>query len=431
MAPISTVLAVALLAFGSVDAKRKDKVSYSRYYGTDCNGHPISGDISDLKLEDDRKSHCQQISGSGIRFHKQKKDKHSKWINDVNSGKDTCVATLYSGYGCKPENFAVELSLPADFQKCTSLDSSGISSVQFRCNMNESYASYDVRQELNLPVTSYSIAADGKAHPSVYTTTFNATRHVYPPDTFPVDSPALNARAEPTRKASLEPRRKKYHNAKGVWMKHPWTGSDLCYKCYTKHENDFRKFDCRSGHGDKYNIDCGLKPAPVPPTSTHRVTHTTTIEFYRTVADQFYHLPTPVEPLEKRSRHTPVVLKHPYLPDEEVCADAEFENEGDSYAEIRIQKVKKLEKCSGKNSININIGVPDKVLYSTVTETKTTIHATRPAWVFRPTPATFRVIDTDVVTVTPTTTTYVPVTYTETVHTTVTYTLSPGLSVDY
>ncbi|KAJ4356463.1 Mitochondrial GTPase 1 [Didymosphaeria variabile] len=410
MAPLSTILVVALLAIGGVDAKQKDKVSYSRYLEGDCHGHPISGDIDDLKLKKYQMSKCEDITGNGVRFHKHGKNKYSKWINDVSDGQIECFATLYHGHGCDRKNAINNASLPGDFTKCNPINAA-TGSIQFWCRPNRAWYGLALPREVELAVTSYSIAGDGKAYPSVYTTAFNATRHVYHQpvdyvtetvteiDQVTMAAPKLNARAEPTHKAALEPRKKK-HNEKGVWMRHPWTESELCFKCWTKKELDYGKFSCRSGHNDKYAIDCGPKPAPVPPTSTHTITYTRSIEFWPTTTDQFSMTPTTTDQVttttttdqvtvtaspaavnEKRSPHKAVVLHHPWLPGKMVCADAEWENSGKSKAEVRIQKIKVFEKCAKKNAFNIDIGIAEYTQTSIATSTVSITQTTPPAWV--------------------------------------------------
>ncbi|KAL1606478.1 Mitochondrial GTPase 1 [Paraconiothyrium brasiliense] len=401
MAPLAIILTVALLALGGVDAKRKDKVSYSRYLAGDCQGHPLSGDIDDLKLKKGLRSECKNIQGNGVRFHQHGKNKYSKWINDVNVGMKECFATLYQGYDCAPGKDIGTASLPGDFAKCNPIQA-GAGSIQFWCRPNLGYHGLEVPREVEMPVTSYSIGADGKAYPSVYTTVFNATHHVYRQPVDYVSEIDQVTKAEPTHKAALEPR--KQHNTKGVWMKHPWTGSELCFKCWTKKELDYGKFDCRSGHGDKYAIDCGPMPAPVSPTTTHTITYTRSLELYPTTTDQFSMTPTTTDQVtttittttttdqvtittspagvnEKRSPHKAVILHHPWLPGRMVCADAEWENSGKSKAEVRIQEIKVFEKCARKNPYNIDVGIPEYTYTSVATTTTRITQTTRPVWV--------------------------------------------------
>ncbi|KAJ4294187.1 hypothetical protein N0V90_007877 [Kalmusia sp. IMI 367209] len=383
MAPIGTVLAVALLALSGVDAKRRDKVQYSTYSSSDCNGHPLEGKLYDLKLNKHGRSECTSIDADSFKFHKHPKDKNNHWIDDVNSGKIQCYATLYRGIGCLGSKSLAHISLPEKFNNCTATGNQ-VAAVQWTCEPDPGWNGVAYQHEIELPVTSYSIGVDGKAYPSVYTTMVNATMHEYPNinvftqttvstkvEMVTVTTSKLNVRAEPTHKAPLEPRRKK-HNLRGVWMKHPWTRSDICYMCYTKKEYDFGKFDCRSGgKNNKYAIDCGPKPEEVPQTSTYLTTSTDLVAFFHTTTDQFSDQPRPTATVEKRSPHTPVVLTHPYVPGEKVCADAEWENSGKSKAEVRIQKVRALRKCNKKQPLNIDIGIPEHTLSKTSTVSAT------------------------------------------------------------
>ncbi|KAF2449006.1 hypothetical protein P171DRAFT_470609 [Karstenula rhodostoma CBS 690.94] len=431
MAPLSNVLTVALLILGGVDAKRKDKVAYSRYIAGDCNGHPLSGDIDALQLRGET-SECTHMAGQGVRFHKHKKDKYSKWIDNVNSGRDECGVTLYRASGCISENVVGQVSLPAVFNECNPLHASA-GSIQFWCRPNHGYHGIAQVQEIELPVTSYSIDKYGKAHPSVYTTAINVTQKIYNPrddftgidqvtvtvtkvgespinvnatthveTTTTVATPKVAARAEPTPKAALEPRKKQY-NVKGVWMKHPWASSDICFKCWTKKEEDFDKFKCRSGNYGKYSVDCGPEPASIVPTSVVDVTHTKTIEFWKT---QFSLSPRPTALAERHSPHKAVVLHNPWRPNLKVCADAEWENSGKDDAEVRIQKIKPSYNCAGKNPLYIDIGRPETTRSEYVYVTSSITHTVRPPRL-RPTIITTTFVTTSEV--------FLPVTTTETI----------------
>ncbi|KAF1970834.1 hypothetical protein BU23DRAFT_203709 [Bimuria novae-zelandiae CBS 107.79] len=358
MAPIGAVLAVALLALGGVEAKRQDKVSYSLHVGETCDGHPLSGGLSDLALDE-----CHSISAGGIRFHKHRKNKNGKWLDKANSGMIQCYGTLYNGFGCLPENHVRDIALPKDFEKCNSVHSVDDSSVRFSCLPNPEYNGYPTKKEVNLPVTSYSIAADGKAHPSVHTTLFNATQHVYQTDFDATENDtviAAAAHADFSDEASLEPRGK--HNVKGKWMKHPWTGSLICYKCWTKHSDSYWNFRCHSGNGHKNDIDCGPKPTFLPPPGTlTTVTLAKTITLYTTSTVHLPMEPHSTAALEKRSEHIPVTFQNPWLPGEDVCADAEWEKQGKPNSEIRLQHPKPSEECYDSNyggAVNVNPDYP-------------------------------------------------------------------------
>lgn len=416
MVPLSSVLTVALLALSGVDAKRKDKVAYSRYMAGDCNGHPLSGSIDDIELKAGSTSECKHIAGQGVRFHVNKKDKYNKWIADVNVGKWECGATWFRGVGCLSENAVGHAFLPNKFNECNPLHAEA-ASIQFWCRPNWGYLGVAQAREIELPVTSYSIDKYGKAHPSVYTTVINATQRVYNSlddftgigqntvtatevlefsthvntithveTTTTVATPKVNARAEPTHVASHKPRGK--YNVKGVWMQHPWGHSDICFKCWTKRELDFSKFICRSGNYDKYAIDCGPKPAPVAPTTSKDITHTRTVEFWKTETDQFSLAPRPTAPAEKRSPHRAVVLHNPWMPEMKVCADAEWENSGKAKAEVRIQRIKKFEKCDKKDPLYIDIGTPERTRIGHTTVTASITHTVRPSYAAPPTVTT-------------------------------------------
>ncbi|KAL5379552.1 hypothetical protein DPSP01_008429 [Paraphaeosphaeria sporulosa] len=409
MATLSSVLTVALLALGGVDAKRKDKVSYSRYLARDCNGHPLSGDIDDLQLKGGA-SGCKQIEGQGVRFHMHKKDKYNKWIDDVNRGLWECGATVYRGVDCVLEDIIDQVSLPQAFNECNPLHADA-GSISFWCRPNYGYQGIAQPREMELPVTSYSIDKYGKAHPSMYTTVINATQHIYNPlpeftgitppvtvtatkileistkvNTVPqvettttVAVPKVNARAEPAPKVALEPRGKQY-NVKGVWMRHPWGQSAICFKCWTRKEMDFGKFKCRSGNYDKYDVPCPPVPNTIAPTTTVDITHTRTVEFWRTEADHFSLATQPSVAAEKRSPHKAVVFHNPYFPDLKVCADAEWENSGKPKAEVRLQKIKSFDKCAKKDPMYIDIGIPEQTRIGHTYVTSSITHTTRPVY---------------------------------------------------
>ncbi|KAL5416399.1 hypothetical protein PMIN03_002199 [Paraphaeosphaeria minitans] len=411
MAPLSSVLTVALLVLSSVDAKRKDKISYSRYNASDCNGHPLSGDIDDLQLKSGT-SGCKHVAGQGVRFHLHKKGKYNKWIEDVNRGLWECGATVYRGVGCLLEDIVDQISLPQAFNDCNPLHADA-GSISFWCRPNYGYQVIAQPQEIKFPVTSYSIDKYGKAHPSVYTTVVNATQHLYNPlpDFAGVNPPVtvtateipeistgkstvtrvdtatkVKARADPTPKAALEPRRQ--YNVKGVWMRHPWGQSAICFKCWTKKEMDFSKFKCRSGNYDKYAVSCPPIPDPVAPTSTVDVTYTRTIEFWRTEVDNFSFSPQPSVVAEKRSPHKAVVFHNPYFPELKVCADAEWENSGKPKAEVRLQKIKSFHNCAKKDPMYIDIGIPEQTRTGYTYVTSSITHTTRPVYAGAPTVTT-------------------------------------------
>jgi hypothetical protein len=187
----------------------------------------------------------------------------------------------------------------------------------------------------------------------------------------------------------LEPRRKnKWKGPRiGVWMLHPWTMAVICYECYAKSDDNTFKFECRSG--PKNPIDC--KGSVPNPQDTITVTHTPAITV--TAGDPITSVitvtatqPRPVSPaaspvisgqavytmiggkpvytiidqsiqtvtlgqkevdLEPRkSFHRAVRFTHPWYPDTEMCADAEWDGRGKDRGEIRIQKPDtKMKRC--------------------------------------------------------------------------------------
>ena len=375
MAPVGAILALTLLALGGVDAKKKNKIAYSYYAGPDCNGHPIDGDLFDLTFKDKKgpsESECTSLTAGGIRLHKHWKNKYNDWVNKVYNGEWNCGVRLYQDHGCSREHLIADLSVPNDMESCHPLPANKFSSVQFWCGINSGPHGRAVKTQASLPVTTNSTAANRQAHPSMPASALNTTSHSHEYENYvpgnhkvPRDVHHLAADVESTNKMPPQPRAD--HNVIYTWKKHPWTGSDICFKCWTDHKNINSKFGCHSKprlHGE---VNCGPKPLPVPPTSTHLVTHTTTAEVVFTVTDQFHQKPSPV--LENRSWHTPVALQHPYFSDKRICADAEWEERGESEEEVQIKHPKDLNKCRRKNMVNIDIGAPEKIVESAITET--------------------------------------------------------------
>ncbi|KAF5848405.1 hypothetical protein GGP41_005774 [Bipolaris sorokiniana] len=120
---------------------------------------------------------------------------------------------------------------------------------------------------------------------------------------------------------------------RGVWMLHPWTGSILCYECFSRSEKALEWFECQSGSDNP--TDCGERPlAPV-------YTKTISIQPVVTV------IPGDARPLAKRSWHRPVYLHNPWYPGMTLCGKAVWEGRGKKlHQEIRIKKPRaKLRKC--------------------------------------------------------------------------------------
>jgi hypothetical protein len=161
---------------------------------------------------------------------------------------------------------------------------------------------------------------------------------------------------------------------KGVWMRHPWASSLMCYECYTKSAKNTEKFECRSG--PKNAVSCGEMPNPDTATTT-TIYPTQTVAV---VAGQ------PVAQLEKRSWHKKVEFPHPWFPGTTVCADAEWEKRGQKKNEIRLQHPKSNKKhCNNPEDIGVEqcimtaIG-PTQTVYVTLAPPRfTTITVTPPS----------------------------------------------------
>ncbi|KAF2248332.1 hypothetical protein BU26DRAFT_605816 [Trematosphaeria pertusa] len=404
MPRIRMLLAAGLLALTGVDAK--DKIQFSKFLKDTCDDHPL-GNLIDLK-----RNECKTFQAGSIRIHPHSKTKYNKWIDSVNMGKDECFVTLYDAPGCHDSDGHEDISVPRSFEGCTATDEV-ITSVKFWCRPNSEWSGSAYPLTTTISHTSYSLGADGVAHPSVYSTVAVVSRYSY-------KNPPPVARGEPTGHPTLEPRKKKQYNVKGVWMKHPWAGSDICYMCWTKKEYDTGAFLCRSG--PKYPVDCGPKPAQVPFTSSTTITSTSTFEFFHTT-DGFYVSPTTVtttlsadpstttdavspvtattttsastitvtadtattatDAVSKRSPHKPVIVENPYHSGLFVCADAEWEKAGKEKAEVRIQKIKDLDKCRD-NPLSINFGRAYATYTAMASTTVTRTVDARPAWALPP-----------------------------------------------
>jgi hypothetical protein len=359
MLSIRVFLVATLLVLSGADAK-KHKVYVSKWANNHCDGHPLGGKQLELK-----KDECQFFSGNSVRVQQHRKKKYNKWINNGND----CYINVFDKPGCHSGGNVTHIPVPKDFENCTAL-SSEASSLMFWCDETHGWDIRAYNTTTVLPMTSYSIDKQGRAHPSEYTSTITTSATS-------LGAYHLMARAEPTHNAALEERSKQYQ-IKSLWAKHPWTGSDICYKCWTKKPLNYGKIECRSG--PRHYIDCGVKPPHVSASSVRTITSTQTAEFYFTEISQF---PTPTyQELEaRRSRHIPVILENPYSPGYLMCADAEWEKEGNvNKQEIRLQKFKELHKCHDKNAVYLNFDKPmttvEVISYMTATAA-----VARPTWV--------------------------------------------------
>jgi hypothetical protein len=134
----------------------------------------------------------------------------------------------------------------------------------------------------------------------------------------------------PEPSTDLDPRNKgKWKGPrKGVWMKHPWSMSIMCYECYTKSMTNTQKFECRAG--PKNPAYCG----PMPEQGT--LTTVTIFPIETITVTPGVHWTN----IQKRSWHKRVSFPHPWYPLTTMCADAEWEKRGQKKTEVRIQKPK-------------------------------------------------------------------------------------------
>ncbi|KAI4653359.1 hypothetical protein J4E93_001125 [Alternaria ventricosa] len=203
-------------------------------------------------------------------------------------------------------------------------------------------------------------------------------------------------RSDPQPEAhALEPRRRsKWKGPRiGVWMKHPWSQAVICYECYAKAHDNLWKFECRSGPNNPVSCE-----GPVPdPNETVTITHTPDVTVTQGAAITSMSVVTvtaghaittvvggnPIQPmqtitlgqkeadLERRSFHRAVRLTHPWYPNTEMCADAEWEERGSKGSEVRIQKPKEdMKKCTPKQQVQFIDANPEtktiELPYSTV-----------------------------------------------------------------
>ncbi|EOA83463.1 hypothetical protein ACJQWK_00460 [Exserohilum turcicum] len=134
---------------------------------------------------------------------------------------------------------------------------------------------------------------------------------------------------------------------RGAWMLHPWTGSMICYMCFSKKDHLLHDFECRFGY--KFPIDCGPRPdAPV-------YTKTFTVQPIITM------VPGPEgSRVVKRSWHKRVLFNNPWYPELTVCGKAHWEYKGQPRSEVRLSDNKrKMDKC------NRNVDAENIAIYGT------------------------------------------------------------------
>ncbi|KAF2678135.1 hypothetical protein K458DRAFT_436048 [Lentithecium fluviatile CBS 122367] len=394
MPSVRLLIVATLLAFGGVDAK-KNMVRVTKWVNEECDGHPMGGKQLELK-----EGKCHYLNGGSIRVHQHNKGKYNKWL----LGDKECSVIVYDEPGCHGIS-KTDISVPEKFEDCFPLNNKA-SSLKFWCEDSPGWVTREFNTTTVLPRTSYSIDDNGRAHPTPYSTTITTSGQS-------LASYSLAARAEPTGNATLDARKHKYEEIP-FWAKHPWTGSDICYTCWTKKKLNYGKIECRSG--PKWDMSCSKAPPHVSATASSTIEATKTAEFFFTITNQFTGIRTALEAatttnpqistitnqvtgirtarkavtttnpeLEKRSRHTPVIVENPYVEGLLMCADAEWEKEGKvEKQEIRLQKFKELKKCKGKKAVYLGFYKPfttsTTISYLTATSTLTT----QPTWA--PTP---------------------------------------------
>jgi hypothetical protein len=180
-------------------------------------------------------------------------------------------------------------------------------------------------------------------------------------------------------------------NLKHAWMKHPWSGSVICYECYTKKHNDFGWVKCFAKAHEAHQ--CGLHPLGPDGKSTTTITDlassTTTVIDSIVAPGTKYETTTATvsgaqASLQPRSWHRKVSFKSPWQPDQRFCADAEWEKRGKPNTEIRLQKVHLIggkHHCESNTDIDppepvVETASVTKVQTETTTETGYTALAT-------------------------------------------------------
>jgi hypothetical protein len=257
MSPARLLLVAGLLAISGADAKHKLRIN--TWDNSQCDGHP-SGNKHLSALKEDK---CTLLDGNSIMVQMHNK-KYSKWINDIEKG--PCHVTVYSKPGCLDDAPPTEqkvIPVPADFRKCIDVTAQA-ASVKFSCKALPEWEHAVFNTTTVVPRTSYSIDYEGYAH--AYTTPATLTTSAVS-----LGEAHMAARAEATANATLAERGD--YNIRTWWAKHPFTESEICYKCWTDHKASWNEFKCYSGRGIGYS--CGPKP-PLTPVTVKSPVHVTT-----------------------------------------------------------------------------------------------------------------------------------------------------------
>ncbi|KAF2652157.1 hypothetical protein K491DRAFT_719168 [Lophiostoma macrostomum CBS 122681] len=329
MAPISLFVATAFLALGGVEAS--DKVRVSQWISTDC-----IGDLA-RKQDEFKLGKCESINAQSFKLHYPEKNRHGRWVNS----RPGCVVTTYSTAGCVGGTEVGTFPIPEDFEECKRPSPGGVRSLKFTCGSKAKLKGSVSTSTYTL--SSYSLGPDGRASnvQSTITSTLKGSSK------FDVQ------RGEPTAVADpLEPRgasARKYE-MKGVWMKHPWAGSPVCYECWLAKKGNKDKFECEAGRDHSDSICGAPRPDQYVVTQTRSIagtTVTTTMTGIAVIAT-----PAPLHgALDERSTKKRVWIQHPFS-GVMTCGKAKWKHAGKDKQSIII---KGPESCRDKEQYPVNL----------------------------------------------------------------------------
>lgn len=176
-------------------------------------------------------------------------------------------------------------------------------------------------------------------------------------------------------------------------MHHPWSGSLLCYKCWTQEKGKHGWVKCTSG--PHILSQCGVRPADNLDqanttttvagtthltstivdgtfTTTETITATTTESVFTTTTVITQNVTSTIAmPLEARKNwRKRVTFTNPW-DRQRMCADAEWEKRGKVDAEVRIEKVRYESSGEGCSS-ELSIDAPGPEIFSDHTSTTRT-----------------------------------------------------------
>jgi hypothetical protein len=153
-------------------------------------------------------------------------------------------------------------------------------------------------------------------------------------------------------------------NQQWVWMKHPWSGSTICYECFTKEADKLDWVKCFSRANEEWN--CGPRPLTITTTEISSTMTTVTesvvnpgTKMFTTTATlpAVNPLPSFPQPLQPRSWHKSVRFSLPWRGGfVQMCADAEWEKRGRPNTEIRLQEVHLADekhRCDRDESLDL------------------------------------------------------------------------------